>query len=145
MLRNLEINQLNIDRMKNFAVKSLIDFRIKENEIIKYNIKIDEIDLSKQLMAISSGNIEMFKEKFLINNLNFDIFIKELKLQAAWQRLILSLYQNQVKINEEELISEIKDLTKTKSRVKSYDLSEIEVSFTNARDKEEKIKEIKRV
>ncbi len=142
MLRNLEINQLNIDRMKNFAVKSLIDFRIKENEIIKYDIKIDEIDLSKQLMAISSGNIEMFKEKFLINNLNFDIFIKELKLQAAWQGLILSLYQNQVKINEEELISEIKDLNKTNSRVKSYDLSEIEVSFTNARDKEEKIKEI---
>ena len=144
MLRNLEINQLNIDRMKNFAVKSLIDFRIKENEIIKYNVKIDEIDLSKQLKAISSGNIEMLKEKFLINNLNFDIFIKELKLQAAWQSLILSLYQNQVKINEEELISEIKDLTKTKSRVKSYDLSEIEVTFTNAIDKEEKIKEIKK-
>ena len=144
MLRNLEINQSNIDKMKNFAVRSLIDFRIKEKEILKYNIKFDEINLSQQLLSISSGNVEMLKQKFSANNLDYDIFVNELKLQSAWQSLILSLYKDQVKINENELLNEIKNLSKTKSKSKSYQLSEIEVSFTNIQDKEKKIEEIKR-
>ena len=48
VLRNLEINQSNINNIKNFAVQNLIDFRIKEKEIEKYNlIELDNVDISK--------------------------------------------------------------------------------------------------
>ena len=55
VLRNLEINQSNINNIKNLAVQNLIDLRIKEGEIKKYNsIKLNNIDISRQLNSISS-------------------------------------------------------------------------------------------
>ena len=66
VLRNLEINQSNINNIKNFAVQNLIDFRIKEKEIEKYNsIELDNVDISRKLQSISGGNIALIKEKFL--------------------------------------------------------------------------------
>jgi len=144
VLRNLEINQSNINKMKNFALRSLIDFKVKENEISKYSsIELDNINVSKQLSFISQGNIENFKKKFLDNNLNYDIFLKEQKIQVAWQNVVLLLFRDKVKINENELLAEINNLKKEKSTIKTYNLSEIEVSFANIVEKEEKIKKIK--
>lgn len=144
VLRNLEINQSNINKMKNFALRSLIDFKVKENEISKYSsIELDNINVSKQLSFISQGNIENLKKKFLDNNLNYDIFLKEQKIQVAWQNVVLLLFRDKVKINENELLAEINNLKKEKSTIKTYNLSEIEVSFANIVEKEEKIKKIK--
>ena len=144
ILRNLDMSQSNIDKMKNFALRSLIDFRIKEKEIEKYDMnKFEEIDITQRLKSLSSGNINGFKERFLEYNLNYDIFIKELKIQAAWQRLIIMIYKDAVKVNEDELTSEINYLKNQRSDIKEYNLSEIEISFDNNAEKEEKIKKIK--
>ena len=138
------MSQSNIDKMKNFALRSLIDFRIKEKEIEKYDMnKFEEIDITQRLKSLSSGNINGFKERFLEYNLNYDIFIKELKIQAAWQRLIIMIYKDAVKVNEDELTSEINYLKNQRSDIKEYNLSEIEISFDNNAEKEEKIKKIK--
>tara|TARA_X000000950_G_scaffold160171_1_gene196104 strand:- start:536 stop:1468 length:933 start_codon:yes stop_codon:yes gene_type:complete len=143
ILRNLDMSQTNIDKMKNFAVKNLIDFRIKEKEIEKYDMnKFKEIDISQRLKSLSSGNLNLFKKRFSDYNLNYDIFIKELKIQAAWQKLIFMIYKDAVKINEDELSSEINYLKNQKSNIKEYNLSEIEISFDNNAEKDEKIKKI---
>ena len=140
MLRNLPINQSNINKMKKLAVQELINMRIKESEISRYNsININEIDISKQLASISSKNIEEFKKKFLINNLSYESFIEELKIQSGWQKLIYSLFKNKVKINENEILDEVKKIKKKISKVKEYDLSEIELSFDSQKEKDEKI------
>ena len=140
MLRNLPINQSNINKMKKLAVQELINMRIKESEISRYNsININEIDISKQLASISSKNIDEFKKKFLINNLSYEIFIEELKIQSGWQKLIYSLFKNKVKINENEILDEVKKIKKKISKVKEYDLSEIELSFDSQKEKDEKI------
>ena len=144
ILRNLDMSQSNINKMKNFAVRNLIDFRIKEKEIEKYGMnKFEEIDISQRLKSISSGNINTFKKKFTEYNLNYDIFIKELKIQASWQRLIILIYKNEIKINENELSSEIDYLKNQRSNIKEYNISEIELSFDDNVEKEEKIKRIK--
>ena len=138
------MSQSNINKMKNFAVRNLIDFRIKEKEIEKYGMnKFEEIDISQRLKSISSGNINTFKKKFTEYNLNYDIFIKELKIQASWQRLIILIYKNEIKINENELSSEIDYLKNQRSNIKEYNISEIELSFDDNVEKEEKIKRIK--
>lgn len=140
MLRNLPINQSNINKMKKLAVQELINMRIKESEISRYNsININEIDISKQLASISSKNIDEFKKKFLINNLSYEIFIEELKIQSGWQKLIYSLFKNKVKINENEILDEVKKIKKKISKIKEYDLSEIELSFDSQKEKDEKI------
>ena len=143
VLRNLDMSQSNINKMKNFAVRNLIDFRIKEKEIEKYDMnKFEEIDISQRLKSLSSGNLNLFKERFSEYNLNYDIFIKELKIQAAWQKLIFMIYKDALKINEDELSSEINYLKNQKSNIKEYNLSEIEISFDNNAEKDQKIKKI---
>lgn len=145
VLRNLEINQSNINNIKNLAVKNLIDLRIKEGEIKKYNsIKLNNIDISRQLNSISSGNSQLIEKKFSDYNLNYEIFLKELRLQVAWQNLILILFQDKVKINENEILAEISRLKNESSNIKTYDLSEIEISFKNEKEKQEKLKKIKK-
>ncbi len=145
VLRNLEINQSNINNIKNLAVQNLIDLRIKEGEIKRYNsIKLNNIDISRQLNSISSGNSQLIEKKFSNYNLNYEIFLKELRLQVAWQNLILILFQDKVKINENEILTEISRLKNESSNVKTYDLSEIEISFKNEKEKEEKLKKIKK-
>ena len=143
ILRNLDMSQSNIDKMKNFALRSLIDFRIKEKEIEKYDMnKFEEIDITQRLKSLSSGNLNLFKKRFSDYNLNYDIFIKELKIQAAWQKLIFMIYKDAVKINEDELSSEINYLKNQRSNIKEYNLSEIEISFDNNAEKDDKIKKI---
>ena len=143
VLRNLEINQSNINNIKNFAVQNLIDFRIKEKEIEKYNsIELDNIDISKKLQSIFSGDTNLIKGKFLRHNISYEIFLKELRLQTAWQNLILMLFQDKVKINENEILIELTNLKNMNSEIKTYNLSEIEASYATEKEKKEKIEKI---
>lgn len=143
VLRNLKINQSNINNIKSFAVQNLIDFRIKEKEIEKYNsIELDNVDISRKLQSISGGNIALIKEKFLQNNISYEIFLKELRLQTAWQNLILMLFQDKVKINENEILLELTNLKNMNSEIKTYNLSEIEASYISEKEKKEKIEKI---
>ena len=145
VLRNLEINQSNIDNIKSFAVQNLIDFRIKEKEIEKYkSIEIENIDVSKKLQSMSSGDISLIQEKFLQYNLSYEIFLKELRLQTAWQQLVLMLFKDKVKINENEILIELTNLKNINSEIKTYHLSEIETSFKTEKDKKEKIEKIQK-
>ena len=126
VLRNLAFNQPNIDKIKNLAVQNLIEIRIKEREIDRYNsISYNNVDISKKLEEISSGNVNKLKEKFLEFNLDYEIFLKELKIQTAWQRVIIRLFQNKVKIDEKEILKEINDLKNERANIKEYNLSEI--------------------
>ena len=143
-LRNLEINQSNIDKMKNLALKELIELKIKENEITKYlTIDIESMDISKQLASISSENEELFKNKFLNNGLDYDAFLYELKVQAAWQNLIFLLFNEKVKIDENEIVNEIKNFKKKNFNIKEFNLLELETTFNSATEKEDKINKIK--
>ena len=145
ILRNLEITQSNIDRMKKIAVQELINFRIKEKEISKYSaININEMDVPKQLNSLSSNNIEELKKKFLINNLNYDTFVKELKIQASWQKLIFLLFNDKVKINENEILNEVNNIKSNILKNKEYDISELELSFLTESEKNKKIEEIQK-
>ena len=144
ILRNLEINQENINKFKNFSVQELINFRIKEIEILKYNfVQLDKIDVSKQIQNISNGDLEGLKNKFKEKNLDYNIFVKELKIQAAWQQLIFQLFNKKIKLDENE-ISKLVENLKNEKNVKEFNLSEITLSFLNKDEKDDKIKMIKK-
>ena len=144
VLRNLEVNQSNINKMKKIAVQALIDSRIKEIEIEKYSsIDLNNVDVSRQLLSISGKNIDALKKKFSENSLDYDIFLKELKLQNSWQKLIFTLFGDKIIINEDELIKELNIIKNENSNIKTYNLSEIEVSYDGDIEKEEQIKKIK--
>ncbi len=145
ILRNLEINQSNIDKIKNLAIQELINSRVKENEISKYKIiKIEEMDISSYLNTLSSNNIEQFKQIFNDNKLDYNAYIKELKVNLAWQKLIFLLFNDRVKIDDKEIIKEIESIKNEKSLIKEYDLSELELSYNNDNQKKTIIEKIKK-
>lgn len=143
VLRNLEMNQENIDQLKPRALQTLIKLRLKEIEIAKFSSNnLEKINISRQLQNISSNNLEELRNKFYNNNLDYDIFLKELKIQTAWQQLIFKLYGDKVVIDENELIK-LANKFKNKSELKEYDLSEIIFSFENENEKNNKIQDVK--
>ena len=137
------MNQENINQLKPFALQTLIKFRLKEIELAKFSSSnLENTNISRQLQNISSNNLEEFRNKFYNNNLDYDIFLKELKIQTAWQQLIFRLYGDKVLIDENEL-DKLADKFKNKSKLREYDLSEIIFSFENENEKNNKINDVK--
>ena len=49
ILSNREINQINIDKNKRRALTYLIDLKSKTNELIKYQLHIEKLNIENQL------------------------------------------------------------------------------------------------
>ena len=69
VLSNQEINQNNINKIKNLSLNGLINLRIKAIETSKYNIQLDQKEIFEQLKRISLNDIDNFKNKFEINGI----------------------------------------------------------------------------
>ena len=86
---------------------------------------------SKYLNSISSDNIPNLKNKFIANNLDYQLFLNEIEIQFKWQKLIYQIYSNKIEINDNNLDDEINDLIKNNTNIKEYNVSEIEILFEN--------------
>ena len=128
ILSNQEVNQEHVNRFKNQSLISLINLKLKKIEIEKYKIEPDLKKVNEQLKKITSNNLETFKANFKKNNLDFDIFLEEIKIQNAWQKLIFLRYNTKVNIDEKEIENEIKDLKMSKTEIEEFKISEIEIN-----------------
>ncbi len=142
VLSNQIINQKNIDRLKGQSLDSLIEKKVKEIELEKHQLKIDETRVLNYLNSISSNNIEELKKTFKENNISFSLFKEEIEIQFKWQQFILNTYANQVKVNENIIDKEIKEILSQQKSVLQLKLSEIEFSINNDSTDKEKINEI---
>ena len=133
-----EINQNNIEDLKAQALESLIQLKLKEIELAKFNIKKNTKQINQYLNSISSDNIPMLKNKFIANNLDYKLFLNEIEIQFKWQKLIYTIYANKIEINN-NLDNEINDLIKNNTKIKEYDVSEIEILLENNKSAESKI------
>ncbi len=142
ILSNKEVNQSNIDKLKKIAIDQLINLKMKKIELAKYNLKIDRNNINSYLNNISSGNIQEFKNKFKINNLDYDIYLDEIRTQLTWQKLIFSLYQDKVIIEEKVINDELEKSLKLNSSIKEYNLSEMDILLDNNANLSKKLSEI---
>ena len=61
ILANQKINQENINKLKNISLKRLIDLKIKQSEVEKFNITLNEIAIENHMQKISKNlNIDPF-------------------------------------------------------------------------------------
>ena len=116
VLANQEINQDVVNQSKPAAVKSLVNSILKKNEAKRYNITLNKNELKNQLLKISGGDITNFKKKFEINNLNFSLYEDKLKTELLWRKIIFNIYQEKVKINENEIQNDLLLLKDEKKR-----------------------------
>ena len=126
ILSDQQVNQENIDNNKRQALSYLINIKLKKIELNKYNFKIDKVDINNQLLFLSSNNIENFKNKFKEFDLNYDLFLNELKIETAWKELMFTIYNKKVKITQDEIDKQVKKYVKNNSDITEYQIAEIE-------------------
>ena len=89
ILSNEIINQDNIDRTKKLILKSLIDLKVKKDELKKYEmIKVEKSEINNSLDSLSKGDLIQFKNKFQDNKLDYNLYIDELETELRWRKLI---------------------------------------------------------
>ena len=127
ILSGQQISQENINNIKKISLNQLIDLKIKKKELKKYNFQEDKKSLNEQLSRISRNNISDFKKRFTNNDLNYELFLEELKTEIDWQKLIYILYNNKVQISEEEIEQDMIKILSEKQEIEEFRLSEIEI------------------
>lgn len=137
---NQIINQQNINKTKKQALFSLINIKLKKNEITKFDLIVDEMNIKNKLLSIASNDVPALKENFRKYNLNYEIFIDEIRTELTWQQLVYNIYNEKVKINDQDFEKQIADLIKNDSNIEEYKISEIEFALENGTQKEDKIK-----
>ena len=84
IINKQEITQENIDKNKNFAVKTLINKSIKLGEINKYQIKDynkkDLQDYSKNIAKNLNANENSLRQIFKQYNIDYDSFLKNYEI-----------------------------------------------------------------
>ena len=131
ILANLEINQKNINQFKNQALEFLINIKLKEIELAKYNINVDDNRLTAYLNSISSNNIPALKNRFLNLDLDFNLFSKNIMTELKWKSFIFGKYSKKIEIDEKSVMKELEQVKKDNSTIKEYNLSEIELNLRN--------------
>ena len=129
-LSNRQIDQVNINKVKKKAISDLINKKLKKEEIDRYGILIEENRLSSYLTDISS-KLKMDKEDFIKimkrNDISFDLYKEEIKIDLAWQSLIYELNKNSLSVDEKQIIQELNEIIKNKKDLEEYELAEIVV------------------
>ena len=98
VLSKEEVNQKNINKLKRQAIESLIQLKLKKIELSRYNILNDEDKIIAYLNSISSNDIIGLKKEFIKNQLDFDLFLEEVKIQFKWQKLIYEIYSKRIEV-----------------------------------------------
>jgi len=127
ILSGQEINQTNINKLKEQTINHLIQLRLKEMEILKYNLKTDQLKLNSYLLSISKGNIKKLENSFKNNGGDYEIFKEEILTELKWQKLIYMLYSKKIQIDQNLVEAELKNLIKKQEDIEEFKLSEIEI------------------
>ena len=91
-LSGQDINQDNINKTKESSFTSLVNYKIKKQEVKKYKIPIEvDVNVRKILGNVFSRyNTDQLglKNIFLQNDLDYQVYLDEVKTEVAWQKLI---------------------------------------------------------
>jgi peptidyl-prolyl cis-trans isomerase SurA len=146
ILSNKELNQDNVNKTKSEALNFLINYKLKKEEILKFNTTANNTAVLKYLNNISSQyntDTNGLKKIFINNNISYELFLDEIKTEFAWQQLIFNFHQKKIKLNEEEINEELNQIITKQKQIEEYNLAEIEVLLENNVNDEKKIEEIK--
>ena len=144
ILSGQEINQKNINFLKEQSLNDLIFQKLKKIELERFNFKDDKTQINNYLRTISSNNIDLLKEKFKQSDTDFDLYLDEIEINFKWQKFIYKFYSNKIELDENSIQLELKKIIENKSDLEEFRISEIEISDYNKSESEKIITNIKR-
>ena len=116
LLSNLEINQKNIDNFKAQAVTSLINLKLKEIELERFTANFANTDIDNYLKLVTKRNVDELKNMFLKNDLDFNLFLNEVKTELKWRQFIYNTYSSRLDINLDNIDQEIENFLQKKKQ-----------------------------
>ena len=143
---NPNVNDLDNSKLSTISKNSLLREKIKEKEILRYTeqIKLDKEFLDQLIKQRYSRLNLTNKEQFINYIKNYEIDIetieKKISIEALWNQLIYQKFSKKVKIDQEELLKEIK--SKFAEDEKNLLLSEIVFKIENKNDLNKKYSKI---
>ena len=133
-LSNQKLNQNNINMTKNAAMSNLINYKLKKEEVLKFNVNVDKRALENHLKNLylkyqtdSSGLEKLFNDR----NLNLEFYLDEVKTEISWQALIFELYNDKIDIDDNEVDKELNEMIKDQKNIEEFKLAEIEILLEN--------------
>jgi peptidyl-prolyl cis-trans isomerase SurA len=148
-LRILDKNFQNIElnKLKDVALKSLIKEFIKKDEIEKYyNVDYNSTNIDKYInrigLNLGFNNIDDLTDHLSKNNIKLKDIRRKLNIEKTWNSLIYEIYFKKIVINKEQISNKLEKIINQKTYQKSFRLSEIVFSAKDKISFEKKYNEI---
>ena len=117
-LSNQTINQDKINAGKVQAFKSLINIKLKKQEVNNHKMKLKKneqvISYLNNLASKYNTDAQGLEDIFIENNLDFELYLNEIMIEFAWQKLIFSFFSDRIILNDKEINDEINLIIKNK-------------------------------
>ena len=140
-LSKKKINQENINIVKQKAISGLINKKLKQEEIVRYGISINQDRVDSYLNEYSS-KLNMNKEDFIKamneNNISFNLYNEEIEIDLSWQSLIYELNKNNLSIDEKQIVKELNEIIKNRTDLEEFELAEIVIDEMKDFEKQKK-------
>ncbi len=144
-LSNQELSQKNINMNKSVAIKSLVGYKLKKKEILKYNVTTNKNAINNHLNKISSRlntNVNQLRNIFNQNQINYEMFLEEVEIEFSWQTLIVQLYKEKISVDENSIKEELNNILLNNKKNVEYKLAEIELLLDSTEKYENKVIEL---
>ena len=143
---NPNLKKFNQDRITEYAKSSLINERVKKDEIEKrFKIIQNESLLSKVISDIYSSigisSLSEFERYLSQNNIDINRVKEKISIEISWNDLVIKIFQNEIDIDKNLLQEELKKFDEQK--VDNLLLSEIIFTINDKKDLQLKYEEIK--
>ncbi len=141
------LSQKNVNSIKNVSMTSLINLKLKREELKKYNFKNDHFERTENHLKIVSSKLNIntneLENLFEKNKIDYNEYLNEIKTEFSWQNLIFRIYSKKINIDEKQILNELNSVVKEQKNIEEFNLSEIEVNFVNLEEKNKIIDDIK--
>ena len=144
---NPNLKKLDKKRITEYAKDSLINEKIKKIEIEKkFKIIPNETLLSKVIgdiySSIGISSLSEFESYLVQNNIDIERVKEKISIEIAWNNLIVSIYENEIEIDQNAMNKELEKFDKKK--VDNLLLSEIIFTINDKKELKSKYEEIEK-
>ena len=127
---NKTLKEIDQNKIKKIASNSLIKEKIKKREIekhyvVNYESNVIEPIIDNFIRELNLASLDEFKKYLITFDFTIDELRKKLIVEQTWNKLIFDLYKDKIRINENEIKSNLDKMESDKSSQKSFNLSEI--------------------
>ena len=126
IINRININNVDQIKLRNGAMKNLINLSIKNNEISNFDVdyfdKKQLEDILKTIVKKSGLTRAELTNLLKKNGIEFSNLEERYSINLKWNSLIYELYKNQIKINPLELENELKKYLAKENVQREYNL-----------------------